>query len=111
MNAASQQRGVVCTAWKPFERSTLQGFADLWLRAARLHIRGCAVHEKNGKRWVRLPARQQLDKDRNVVCNDAGKIQYATILKFDGREVADRFSAAAITAIQDFELGIGDGPP
>ena len=103
-------KGVTCTAWKPLERNTLRGFADLWLRAARLHIRGCAVHEKNGKRWVQLPARPQLDKDRNLVRDDAGKVQYVTIMEFDDREVADRFTAAAITAIQDFELSIGSGP-
>ena len=54
---------VICTAWKPFERHTLKGFADLWLRAARLNIHGCAVHEKNGRRWVQLPAKPQLDAE------------------------------------------------
>ena len=43
---------VVCITWRPFERNTLKGFADLWLRTARLNIHGCAVHEKNGKRWI-----------------------------------------------------------
>ena len=42
--------------------------------------------------------------------DDAGKVQYATNLEFDDREVADRFTAAAITVIQDFELSIGSGP-
>ncbi len=96
------QPAVICTAWKPFERNTLQGFADLWLRAARLNIRGCAVHQKNAKRWVQLPARPQLDKDRNLVRDTSGKIQYATILELDSQEVADRFNAAALTAIEDF---------
>ena len=93
---------VTCTAFKPFQRDTLQGFADLWLRSARLNIRGCAVHERNGKRWVQLPARPQLDKDRQLVRDDADKIQYATVLEFDSREVADRFNAAALKAIEDF---------
>ncbi len=41
------------------------------------------------------------------VRDPAGKIQYATILKFRDRPTADAFSSAVVTAIQDFELGIG----
>jgi hypothetical protein len=93
---------VVCTAWKPFERNTLKGFADLWLRAVRLNIRNCALHEKNGRRWVQLPAKPQLDKDRNLVRGEDGKIRYAKVIEFDSREVADRFNAAALKAIEDF---------
>ncbi len=102
--------GVTCTHWRPFERNTLQGFADLWLRTARLNIRGCAVHEKNGKRWVQLPARPQLDEARNLIRNDAGKIQYAKVLDFDSREVADRFNAAALKAIEDFTFKADSAP-
>ena len=93
---------LICTAWKPFERNTLRGFADLWLRTARLNIHGCAVHEKNGRRWVQLPAKPQLDKDRQLVRDDAGKVQYAKVIDFDSREVSDRFNAAALKAIEDF---------
>ena len=39
---------------------------------------------------------------RNLVRDTSGKIQYATILELDSREVADRFNAAALTAIEDF---------
>ena len=99
---AADTATVICTAWKPFERNTLKGFADLWLRTARLNIRGCAVHEKNGRRWVQLPAKPQLDKDRQLVRDDAGKVQYARVMEFDSREVADRFSEAALEAIEDF---------
>ena len=99
---AADTTTVICTAWKPFEWNTLKGFADLWLRTARLNVHGCAVHEKNGRRWVQLPARPQLDKDRNLVRDGDGKVQYAKILDFDSREVADRFNAAALKAIEDF---------
>ena len=74
MTAAETSATLICAAWKPFERNTLRGFADLWLRTARLNIKGCAVHEKNGRRWVQLPARPQLDKDRNLVRDDAAKV-------------------------------------
>jgi len=93
---------VVCTAWKPFERNTLKGFADLWLRAPRLNIHGCAVHEKNGKRWVQLPAKPKLDQNRELVKDQTGRIQYCPVMEFDSREVADRFSEAALKAIDNF---------
>ena len=93
---------VICTGFQPFERNTLRGFADLWLQGARLNIRGCAVHEKNGKRWIQLPARPQLDKDRQLVRDDSGKIQYSKVLDFDSREVADRFNTAALKAVEAF---------
>ena len=99
---AADTTTVICTAWKPFEWNTLKGFADLWLRTARLNVHGCAVHEKNGRRWVQLPAKPQLDKDRNLVCGEDGKVQYAKVIDFDSREVSDRFNAAALKAIEDF---------
>ncbi len=101
------QPAVICTAWKPFERNTLQGFADLWLRAARLNIRGCAVHQKNAKRWVQLPARPQLDKDRNLVRDPhSGKIEYTKILSFEDRQHADTFREEAIAALMKREPGV-----
>ena len=48
--------------------------------------------------------RSLLDQDRQLVRDDAGKIQYATVLEFDSREVADRFSTAALKAIEDFSF-------
>ncbi len=107
---SARQRNIKCLAWRPFERNTLQGFAGIWLPTARLNIRGCAVHEKNGKRWVQLPARPQLDEARNLIRNDAGKIQYAKVLDFDSREVADRFNAAALKAIEDFTVKADSAP-
>ena len=39
----------------------------------RLVIKDIAVHEKNGRRWVQLPARPQI-KDGRAVTDDSGKI-------------------------------------
>ncbi len=97
---------VECTGWHPCERNTLRGFADIFLPSLHLEIRDIAVHEMNEKRWVQLPARPQLDGNRELVRDQAGKIQYATIMRFRDRPTADAFSGAVITAIQDFELGI-----
>ena len=58
----------------------------------------------DGRRWVQLPAKPQLDKDRQLVRDDAGKVQYARVMEFDSKEVADRFNAAALKAIEDFSF-------
>ena len=58
------------------------GFAGLWLRAARLDVHGCAVHEKIGKRWAQLPARPRLDQDHQLARDDAGKIRYWPVMDF-----------------------------
>jgi len=97
---------IVCRGWKPFERNTLKGFAVIYLPVLRLTIEGVAIHEKSDRRWAQLPARPQLDEQRQLVRDDAGKIKYAPIMSFDSREVGDAFSAAVVAAIQDFELGI-----
>ncbi len=74
---------VICIDWRPCERNTLRGFADFLLSAIELHIRDCAVHESHGKQWVQLPARPQLDKDRELIRAANGKVQYATIFRLD----------------------------
>ena len=99
---------VQCTNWRTCERNTLRGFADFFLPDLHLEIRDCAVHEKNDKAWVQLPARPQLDQNRELIRDQNGKVQYSLILKFGDRQTADAFSAAALRAIQDFELGIGE---
>ena len=66
----------------------------------------CTVNKKNGQRWIQLPARPQLDKGRNLIRDDSGKVQYAKILEFDHKDVADRFNAAARKAIEDFMPGV-----
>ena len=113
MNAGSTA-AVICVAFKAFERNTLRGFADLWLRAGHMTLHGCAVHQKGDRRWIGLPAKPQLDHDRNLVLNGDGKIQYYPVLMFDDREVGDRFSIAGLKAIDEFtaaENGGAGGDP
>ena len=97
---------VICIDWRPCERNTLRGFANFLLPAIELHIRDCAVHESHGKQWVQLPARPQLDQNRELVRGADGKVRYAAILAFDSTEAAADFNDAALRALQDFELGI-----
>ena len=97
---------VVCTDWRKCERNSLRGFANVLILDVELHIRDIAVHEMNGRQWAQLPARPQLDQNRELVRDERGKIKYATILTFDSNEAAAEFNEAALKALQDYDLGI-----
>jgi hypothetical protein len=97
----TMQREIICLEWKPFERNTLRGFARIKVPSWHITIYDVAVHERDGKRWCQLPARPMLDSNRELIRED-GKLKYARMLEFDDRAVGDRFSAAAIKAIDDF---------
>lgn len=93
---------VTCLEWKALERGTLLGFAAIKVDQMRLVVRDIAVHEKSGKRWAQLPAKPQISKDRELIKNRDGKVQYATILEFETKQIADAFSDAVIRALDDF---------
>jgi len=88
-----------CSEFKPFKRNTLMGFAVIKIDAMKLTIKDVAVHEKNGKRWAQLPSKPMVSRDGAVLKDDAGKIKYSVIMEFDGKEVRDAFSAAAVAAV------------
>jgi hypothetical protein len=91
---------IVCTNWKTYIRGTLRGFADIRIGAWHLNLRDVAVHEKNGRRWAQLPAKPQLDDNRELIREPSGKIRYYRNIWFDDRELADRFGDAVIAAVQ-----------
>jgi hypothetical protein len=55
-----------CIKFRPYEKNTLRGFADLELSRVGLVLRDCTWHEKNGKEWVGFAARSYEDKDGNT---------------------------------------------
>jgi hypothetical protein len=84
--------------WRPLVRNTLRGFADVEMPSG-FQIDEIAVHVRDGRAWASLPARPMLDADgRHVVRED--KPQYATIMRWRTRELADRWSAAVIELIR-----------
>jgi hypothetical protein len=89
---------ITCDDWRAVRRNTLLGFAAIKIRELHLTIRDVAVHEKGERRWAQLPARPQI-KDGMAVTDAAGKVQYFPVMAFDGRGVADAFSAAVCAAI------------
>ena len=84
--------------WKPLRSNSLLGFASVRLGA--LKLRELTVHASNGRRWVGLPARPQIDKAGVAKRDGKGKIQYSPVLEWDNKDTADRFSSAVIAAIE-----------
>ena len=94
---------VTCTDFRPLHRNTLRGFATVKLPDLCLTIRDIAVHQHSGgSRWAQLPARPMLDNAGAARRNSDGKIEYAAMFEFEGREVRDAFSAAVVRAVLDF---------
>jgi hypothetical protein len=87
------------TEWRPLHKNTLRGFCVIELPSG-LIVREISVHTKNGKRWASLPSRPMLDADGRQVVNHAGKKQYAALLGWRDRDLADRFSAAVVEAVR-----------
>jgi hypothetical protein len=93
---------IVCIEWRPCERGTLRGFAKISIPKWRLTMDGCAVHERDGRKWAQLPARPQLDPSGNLVREPNGKIRYARILSFADRETERLFSDHIVSAVERF---------
>ncbi len=94
---------ITCTSFRAFERNTLLGFADFTIVVLGLTIRDASVHRKGDSRWVSMPAKPQLDKERQLVHGDNGKPVYSQILQFETREQRDEFNEAALKALDDFK--------
>jgi hypothetical protein len=89
--------GIRCIAFRPHQKNTLRGFADLELTNTGIVIRDCCGHEKNGKEWVSFPARSYTDKNGNT--------QWSPLVEFaeGAREAREQFQRQALAAIHAAE--------
>jgi hypothetical protein len=100
---------VAVTAFRPFHRGTLRGFATVHINELHLVVHDIAIHQQaGGACWAALPAKPLLDRDGNPKRTSAGKIEYARILNFDSRAVADAFGDAVIEALLTFSPSVFD---
>ena len=69
-----------------------------------MHLRICDItaHEKNGKRWVGLPAKPRVERSGSIRKNERGKTVYVSMLEFTDRETRDAFSARVIASLLEF---------
>jgi hypothetical protein len=90
---------VEITSFKPFEKSSLRGFLTIRMSNIGLEIRDATVHQKDGKRWIGLPAKS-FQKD--------GEIRWSPICDFYDKARAEQFQRACLQALDEF-LSKGGG--
>jgi len=86
-----------CLKFRPYQKNTLQGFADLKLSRVGIIIHDCTFHRhQNGREWVGFPARSYNDKDGNT--------QRQALIEFapDAKRTREQFQEQAIAAIYEF---------
>jgi hypothetical protein len=89
-----------CRSFRPFEKNTLRGFCDIFVRDLQLTIKDVSLHTKGSSRWASLPARPMVLKDGTIAKDEStGKPKFVTILEFSSRDVASAFSSAVIAAV------------
>jgi hypothetical protein len=95
-----------CVKFTPLERGSLRGFCDLALNSG-IVIHDALLMESNGRRWVNLPGKPCLDRDKKLVLGEDGKIVYSPVLSIDDRGRRDAFNMQAVVAIDAFRQGGG----
>jgi hypothetical protein len=91
-----------CLKFLVIEKGALRGFCDLALDSGII-LHDCQLLESNGKRWIGLPGKAQLDTDKNVK-KDAttGKVAYTPTVSIPDRPRRDLFNESALVAIDAF---------
>lgn len=66
------------------------------------------VHNTEGRRWVGMAARPQLNEDGSRRMGANGKQLWQSLTEWKTREAGERFSAAVIAAIEEKHPGATD---
>jgi hypothetical protein len=82
----------VVREWRPYQKNTLVGFLSLELPSG-LVLHGCTLHQKNGSRWIGMPAKS-FEKD--------GATTWAPLVEFASKEARERFQTAALEALDGY---------
>jgi hypothetical protein len=90
---------VVVEAFTPLCRNTLRGFVVAIVPEMRMRIHDLSIHEQDGKRWVGLPAKPQIDRSGAVRKDARGKTLYVPILEFSDKVTRDAFSTRVVAAV------------
>jgi hypothetical protein len=104
----SQRRQITLREWRPLRKNTLFGFAVIELPSG-LIVRDVGIHSKAGKWWASLPSRPVLDAEGRHLSNHAGHKQYAAVLGWRNRDLADRFSEAVVALVRQARPSALDG--
>src|SRR5262249_53827423 len=83
---------ITCPKFRPHEKNTLRGFADLELPRGGIHLQGLSWAGKDGKGWVFFPGRA-LEERRKA--NVAAAVEFAE----GAKEARNQFQQQALDAI------------
>jgi len=83
------------TDFRQYSKNTLRGFLAIHLPSVGLEIRDLALHEKNGKRWLQLPAKPYTKPD--------GGQGWSYIVSFPEKDLYHQFQDVALKALDDFQ--------
>ena len=80
--------------FRSYQKNTLRGFLTIRLTNIGLEIRDMTVHEKNGKRWVALPAKPYE--------KESGGQGWSYIVTFYDKARGEQFQKACIKAFDTY---------
>jgi hypothetical protein len=82
-----------CIRFRPYQKNTLVGFADLHFVRTGIVIKDCCLHQKGERHWISFPARSYPDKDGNT--------QWAAVIEFaeDATAAREQFQKQAVAAV------------
>jgi len=82
------------TKFKKYTKNTLRGFFTARLTGVGLEIRDMTLHQKNGKRWVSMPAKPYEKED--------GGQGWSYIVKFYDDALGKQFQKAVLQALDSY---------
>jgi hypothetical protein len=86
-------------SWRLHRKGALRGFACVELSIG-LQIVDCPVLHSNGRTWVGLPGKPQIDSTGRQRTDANGKALYTAVLQWKDQAVRDRFSAAIVELVR-----------
>jgi len=93
------QAPLVIKEFKPFTKNTLRGFVTIRFPKSGLEIRDICLHEKNGKRWLSMPAKPYQKND--------GTKGWCIVVDFFDKQIGKKFQQIALRTIDTYRKGDG----
>lgn len=85
---------IMVKEFRRYEKNTLKAFCDLELLDLCLVIKGCTVHQKEGRAWIGFPGRKYETED--------GETAWANILEFSDDNKREEFRKDAVAVVKKF---------
>ncbi len=82
---------IECLKFQSVNKGSFVGFADFFIPKTGLEIYGCQLFQKEGKRWINMPAREYTNSD--------GEKKFASYIRYRENSHKDMFTELALKAI------------